>query len=521
MSKEKVGIIGYGAYIPLERIATEKIVCKRESKRKDLDDFLEKIEKGLMLKYKSIAGFTEDSTTLATESTENALIMSQIDPCEIGSVVVGTESKPYAVGLAARHIASFTGIGNNVFVADVEGACNAGMQSVNFVKAQIEAGMIKYGLAIGVDISQAPKGDALEYSCGAGACSFVLGKENLVASIIDMAPCSSLYLDFWRREEAPVPKHFGRTTVDCYRLHVIGAMEELLRRYPDMKIRDFDYITFHQPSGYMPLKVCKYLAEPKIEKHDTSLMDRLRLTYDDIEKKVKPWLKVLYTGNTYAASTLIAIASILDQAEPGQNILAVSYGSGAYTIATWIQVEDEIKNDKTKLVPSVQDYLDRKKEIDFNTYSRYYSERVSREKRRLTFPKILGELKPLSKETLSIHLCKGCKRIYYPVREKCLQHDCPGPLEEIKLPKQAKLLKFEALPVAKKYSHNYDLLKNGSVLLVDCELNDLKEGMIVEPVFRRIDYEGKDGLIIYSPCYRPVFRDKFLARAKEKLEGAH
>ncbi len=507
---DKVGIVGYGSYIPLERIATENIVRKRESKRKDLNNFLEKIRKGLLLEYKSIASLTEDSTTLANESAENAIIMSQIDPAKIGSVAVGTESKPYAVGLIARHIASFTGVGNNVFVSDIEGACNAGMQSVNYVKAQIEANMIEYGLAVGVDISQAPKGDALEYSCGAGACSFVLGKENLVASIVDMAPCSSLYLDFFRREEVPVPSHFGRTTVECYKFHVVGAIEELLRRHPDIKVSDFDHITFHQPSGYMPLKVCKSLAEPKIDiKHDSSVTDRLKLTYDDIEKKVKPWLKVLYTGNTYAASTLISIAAILDEAEPGQNILAVSYGSGAYTMATWLHVEEGIKDDKTKLIPSVQDYLDRKKEIDFNTYSKYYSERVSREKRRLIFPKILGKLKALGDETLTINVCKGCKRIYYPVREKCLQYDCPEPLEEIMLPKIAELRSFRALPARKKYSNNYEVMKNGDVLLVDCEIGDLKKGIVVEAIFRRIDYEGKDGLILYGLCYRPIFRKKY------------
>ncbi len=511
MKNSKVGIIGYGSYIPLERIKTELIARKRESKRKDLDDFLQKLSKGLKLKYKSIPGFTEDTTTLSTEAAENAIGMAQVDPRKIGSVVAGTESKPYAVGLSARHVASFVGIGTNVFVADVEGACNAGMQSVNFVKAQIEANMIEFGLAIGADISQAPKGDALEYSCGAGASAFLLGKENLVATIIDMTPCSSLYLDFWRRDEELVPNHFGRSTVDCYKSHVVGAMEELLKRHPDIRIKDFDYITFHQPSGYMPLKVCKLLTESKIEiKHNPSFTDRLRLTYDDIEKKVKPWLKVIDTGNTYAASTMIAIASILDQAKPGENILAVSYGSGAATMATWLHVEDGIKNERIKTVPSVQDYLDRKREIDFQTYTKYYSERMKREKKRLIFPRTIGELMPQGKEYISVHICPDCNRIYLPVREKCLQHDCPNSLKEIRFPKLAKLKEFEKLPITKRWVHNYELIEAGKVLLVDCELKDLKKGMMMEPVIRRIDYEGTGGLIIYSPCYRPLFRKKLL-----------
>jgi hydroxymethylglutaryl-CoA synthase len=514
MKNDTVGIVGYGVCIPYERIATEEIARKREGKRKDLDDFIEKLNKGLLLKYKSIASFTEDTTTLSTEATENALTMAQLDLDKIKSVVVGTESKPYAVGLSARHAASFVGVGKDVFVADVEGACNAGMQSVNFVKAQVEAGMMDYGLAIGADISQAPKGDALEYSCGAGASAFVLGKENLVATIVDMVPCSDLFLDFFRRDESMVPNHFGRTTVDCYIKHVICAIEGLLRRNPDIKLSDFDYITFHQPSGYMPLKVCKSLAQTKIEvPHDKSLTDRLRLTFDDIEKKVKPWFRVLDTGNTYAASTMIAISSILDKAEPGQNILATSYGSGVATMATWIRVEEGIKDNKTKIPPSVQDYVDRRTEISFDTYTRNYSERISREKKNLIFPRIIGELKALSKESISLQVCSGCNRIYYPIRDKCLQHDCEGSLQEIKLPRWGELTEFEDLPMRKSWLHNYDVFKQGKVLIVDCLMNDLKNGMIMESVIRRLDYEGNEGLIAYGPCYRPIFRDKAIFKS--------
>ena len=60
MSSGKVGIIGYGVYIPRERIKTELIVRARERKRKDLPEFLDKVRNGLLLHYKSVAGLTED-----------------------------------------------------------------------------------------------------------------------------------------------------------------------------------------------------------------------------------------------------------------------------------------------------------------------------------------------------------------------------------------------------------------------------------------------------------------------------
>lgn len=80
MDSEKVGIIGYGVYIPFRRIKSEYIVKAREGKRKDLPQFLDKVRNGLLLKDKSVASLTEDSITIATEAALNAVEMAGIDP---------------------------------------------------------------------------------------------------------------------------------------------------------------------------------------------------------------------------------------------------------------------------------------------------------------------------------------------------------------------------------------------------------------------------------------------------------
>src|SRR5437879_6092070 len=144
----KVGIVGYGVSIPRERIETATIVRERERKRgKELEKVLEKVRHGLLLREKAVAGHTEDTMTIATEAAENAIRMAGISPGEIGGVTAGSESKPYAVGTIARHVASFVGVGENVFIADLEGACNSGMQGVSFIDAEIRSGRIRYGLA--------------------------------------------------------------------------------------------------------------------------------------------------------------------------------------------------------------------------------------------------------------------------------------------------------------------------------------------------------------------------------------
>src|SRR5438034_6279712 len=93
----------------------------------------------------------------------------------------------------------------------------------------------------------------------------------------------------------------------------------------------------------------------------------MRLTEEDIEKKVKPWLRVLDTGNTYAASTLISLASIFDHSKPGDQVLAVSYGSGAYANATWFEVQDGIE-EKRGRTPTEEGNEKRTTRIKIETY---------------------------------------------------------------------------------------------------------------------------------------------------------
>ena len=518
MVGNRVGIIGYGVYIPVQRIKTELIVRAREKKREDLAQFLDKVRNGLLLRDKYIASLTEDSITIAAEAALNAVDMAGIDARRIETVAIGSESKPYAVGTIARHVASFVGAGNQVYVADLEGACNSGMQSTAFVESQILSGRINYGLAVGTDVAQAPVGDPLEYASGAGAGAFVLGRDDPVATVVDTAAYSTLTLDFWRRDGATVPSHFGRTTVEAYIKHVIGAIEGLLLKHPEISLMDFDYLTFHQPSGYMPMKTCKTLAQEEIAILDNpELENRIRLTPEFIEEKVKHWLRVLDTGNTYAASTLIATCDILDHAKPGQDILAVSYGSGAYTIATWLHVEDAILERRGR-VPTVMDYVNRRRDITLEAYEKLTKYKNGSVRRRLAAPRIVGEIEPYDGITMTFTLCNGCERVFYPARDRCLEFDCNGPVEQHTLPMNARLLSFKKLTLRDRLTSNFQVLKEGKVLIVDGKLADLTPGMELESVIRRLDDEGKSGLIIYGPTYRPTFRSKALLKRAETAQ---
>jgi uncharacterized OB-fold protein len=128
----------------------------------------------------------------------------------------------------------------------------------------------------------------------------------------------------------------------------------------------------------------------------------------------------------------------------------------------------------------------------------------------MEFRRIVGEIEPIGTEGLDVLLCDGCKRVYYPARSRCLSYDCEGQTRKARFPKFAKLTSYHRLSLRDRLTMNYDILNSGQCLLVDCTMEELSPGMRLEVTLRRLDYEGKDGLIIYGPAYRPLFRQEIL-----------
>ena len=165
------GIVGYGAYIPRNRIKVEEIAKVWGA---DAPSY----KKGLMLEEKSVPSPDQDTITMAVEASKRALKRAGIDPREIGAVYVGSESHPYAVKPSGTVLAEALGATPEVHTADFEFACKAGTEAMFVALSLVQAGAVKYGLAVGADTSQGAPGDALEYSAAAGAAAFIFGKDH-------------------------------------------------------------------------------------------------------------------------------------------------------------------------------------------------------------------------------------------------------------------------------------------------------------------------------------------------------
>lgn len=338
------GIVTYGSYIPKFRIKPEEIA-------RVWGEDAENIKNGIYILSKSVPAPDEDVATISVEASRNALRRKKIDPKKIGAIYIGSESHPYAVKPTATIVASAIGADFKLFAADYEFACKAGTAGMQNVKAMVDSNMIEYGLAIGSDTSQGAPGDALEYSASAGGTAYIIGKQDVIAEINDTLSVTSDTPDFWRREGQPYPTHGERFTGEpAYFKHTAGAAKRMMEKV-GAQPSDYTYAVFHQPNGKFPTRAAKTLGFK--------------------EEQYKDGLLTPMIGNTYSGAMMTGLSAILDKANPGDRILAVSFGSGAGSDAFDITVTDKIEDMDRHAAPTINEMISNVKWLDYALYAKF------------------------------------------------------------------------------------------------------------------------------------------------------
>lgn len=334
-----VGIMGHGAYIPRYRLPAREIARVWS----DPDT----VPVG---QEKSVPGQDEDTATMCMEASANALSRAGVPPSAIEAVWIGSESHPYAVKPTGTIVAEAIGATPLTLAADLEFACKAGTEALQAGMGFVGSGRGTYALVAGMDTAQSRPGDALEYTAAAGGAVLILGPAaeapvtiNHALSWVTDTP------DFWRRQNQPYPMHAGRFTGEPgFFQHVLAAGRKLME---DMGSRPSDYrhVVVHQPNLKFATRV---------------------LT--DMGFRPDQWQRGLLVGkigNTYAGSTLLGLSAILDRADAGDRVLAVSYGSGGGSDAIDMTVTRDPAAWRSK-APETADYLARRVVIDYATYAR-------------------------------------------------------------------------------------------------------------------------------------------------------
>ena len=338
------GIVGYGAFIPRNRITSEEI-----ARQWGKDPAA--IQRGLLLKEKSVPGLDEDTITISVAAGRAALDRAGIDPSRVGALYIGSESHPYAVKPSGTVVIEALGIGPSVHVADFEFACKAGTEAMFVALGLVESGRVEFAMGIGADTSQGAPNDALEFSASAGGAAYLFGKTDLLADVKATYSFTTDTPDFWRREGEFYPRHGGRFTGEpAYFKHVTAATRGILER-SGLKPADFAHAVFHMPNGKFPLAAGQALGFTK--------------------KQLETGWLVQTMGNTYSGSSPTGLAAVLDIAAAGDLILITSFGSGAGSDSFVIETTPALLERRGR-APTVRSMLDRpRRYLTYGQYAKY------------------------------------------------------------------------------------------------------------------------------------------------------
>ncbi|MBL8058043.1 MAG: hydroxymethylglutaryl-CoA synthase [Anaerolineales bacterium] len=334
-----VGIAGYGAYVPRYRLPAKEVARVWTEGTS-----------ALPIKEKAVPGLDEDVATMSIEAARNALLRAGTDPAQIRAVWVGSESHPYAVKPTSTIVAEAIGAVPHVQAADWQFACKAGTEAMQAAIGFIGSGMAEYALAIGMDTAQGRPGDALEYTAGAGGAAYLLGPaEDALAVFEGSYSFVTDTPDFWRRQYEKYPEHGQRFTGEpAYFKHITAAAQTFLD-LSGTKPADYKYAVFHQPNVKFPQKAAKTLGFK--------------------DEQIKTGLLVGEIGNTYAGSAMIGLTAVLDEAQPGDRVLVVSFGSGAGSDAFGLTITDRLPERRDRAART-RAYIARRTEIDYALYTR-------------------------------------------------------------------------------------------------------------------------------------------------------
>lgn len=331
-----MGISGYGVYIPLYRIKQSEIAAAW------------KVDSRLSGE-KAVAYFDENVLTLAYNACKNALKHADLEPHEVSALYLGTVSSPYTEASLAAHLASVLGLQNNSEAADFGASSRSSIAALLAGLDAVKSERLDNILIVGSDILIGAPGTNFEYTAGSGAGALLLSNTSVIAEYQNSFFYTTGFADKWKNVDSKYPTYGDTGFIRQYGYveHVVNAAKGLMEKL-GAKAENFKHVVLQQQENRMITEASRKLGFTP--------------------EQLNAGMTIENFGDTGSASILIGLSAILDQAQPGQKILAVSYGSGS-SDALSFEVKEEINQKREKSTP-VKSFKDNKNYLDYFTHLR-------------------------------------------------------------------------------------------------------------------------------------------------------
>lgn len=378
-----VGIVSWGAYIPIYRL-----------RRKDIA----KVWGGPDVPgEKAVTNFDEDSITMAVEAAINCL--NDLDRHQLSGLFFASTTSPYREKQGAAIIASAADLPGGVRAEDFTNSLRSGTIALSSALDAIHAGSCTNLLVVASDSRLGKARSRFELELGDGAAAVMIGNSNVIADVEATHSIFEQSMDTWRAEaDMTVRSSDERFITERYMKIVQRTISELMGK-SGLKTDQFAKVVYYAPDTRSHVSIAKALGF-------------------DLQKQVQDPLFTM-VGNTGTASGLMMLVGALEEAKPGDRILFANYGDGCDAFI--FRVTEQI--DKVRNRRGIKDHLKSKMMLD--SYEKYASWRglIQEEppSRPPTPPPSTACLWRESKGILALYgvRCKSCGTAQYPPQRVC------------------------------------------------------------------------------------------------------
>jgi hydroxymethylglutaryl-CoA synthase len=295
-----------------------------------------KYTQGLGQEKMAIASPCEDTVTMAVEAGRLALKNYGIDPKEIGTLIVGTEtgvdhSKPVAV-----YVHELLGLSHRCRTFETKHACYGASAGLTASLDWIASGRAKgrKALVIASDIASYGLKTAGEPTQGAGAVAMVVSHQPRLLEIdtTTIGDYTRQVMDFWRPLYSKYAFADGHFSIECY-LEALSEARSVALEDQAEPIETLRACLYHVPFVKMAKKAhFQELCVAMGRDLDLGQPADEQLFANSFARKVAPFLRFnAQVGNIYTGSLYLSVMDCLSQIDQqglGASIGLFSYGSG-------------------------------------------------------------------------------------------------------------------------------------------------------------------------------------------------
>jgi 3-hydroxy-3-methylglutaryl CoA synthase len=282
------GIVTWGSYLPywrLQRSAIKSVLGTGGGKGS-----------------RAVASYDEDPITLGVESARRALAAAPIAPADL---YFSTPAPPYLDKTSATTIHAALGLERTCAAYDFAGSTRS---AIGTLALALQGAPQRTSLTILSDLRTGLAGGPEERDSGDGAVSFMCGPDQAVAELIGRGASSDEFLDRWRvpgeHDSHVWEERFGEE------IYVPLAREAFSDALKDAGISE----------GEVDHAVISGLHARATKSAAAALGVRAEGIAPDLG---------LFVGNLGAAQAALALADVLERAQPGQIVVVLSLADGA------------------------------------------------------------------------------------------------------------------------------------------------------------------------------------------------